>query len=223
MQSRSPSFLFVLTLLCLAFAHGGAAQVKTVEFLSPLDAEGKHDAAAARQSCFSFVTETAVCSKASDLYYGTLRKGDEWDWFQVMGAGSRNKIKKIGKKDWADEFKIPVVEPYAALKQGEQRRIVLDASGADGADGRPGTNGDGTVNYASNVVDKDLSQVDNRPKREKLKSDYDPYEKALVGNMYVMRVVDENNDFYVLFRVDELERGKRCKISWKRIEAPAEN
>lgn len=223
MQCRSLSLLFVLTLLGLAFAQNGAAQVKTVEFLSPLNAEGRYDRTAAQQSCFSFITETAVCSQASDLYYGMLRKNEDWDWFMAGGVGSRNKIRKIGKKDWTDEFEIPVVEPYAALKEGEQRLIVLDASGEDGENGRPGINGDGSINYASNVAGKDQSPIDNRPKRKKPKSDYEPYNKALVGNMYVMRVVDEKNDFYVLFRVDELERGKRCQISWKRVEAPSKN
>ncbi len=44
--------------------------------------------------------------------------------------------------------------------------------------------------------------------------------KAKVGYMYVMHVKDYQSDFYVLFRVDQLEQGEYCTISWKRIPAP---
>lgn len=47
------------------------------------------------------------------------------------------------------------------------------------------------------------------------------FAKAKIGQMYVMRVKDDEADFYVLFRVEELEQEKLCTISWKRIPAPA--
>jgi hypothetical protein len=43
--------------------------------------------------------------------------------------------------------------------------------------------------------------------------------KAKVGHMYLLRVVDDQADFYVLFRIEELEQGERCTISWMRRPA----
>ena len=44
--------------------------------------------------------------------------------------------------------------------------------------------------------------------------------KAKLGQIYAMHVKDDQSDFYVLFRVDQLEQGQYCTISWKRIPAP---
>jgi hypothetical protein len=38
--------------------------------------------------------------------------------------------------------------------------------------------------------------------------------------MYVLRVVDDAEDFYVLFRVESVVRGDNCTITWKRVPAP---
>ena len=207
--------------LLLLFTSAAAAQesngLKTVEFVSPIVAHGKFDHGPHVRTCFSFVTESSVCSKSSDLYYGHIRSGEDWDWFQAKGDGDRNRIKKLGRKDWTDELKIPVVEPYAALKEGERRTIYWDASGADGA---PGLNADGTV-ASSDAFE--FPKREREPRRKRAQSDYHPFEKAAAGAMYVMRVVDGRNDFYVLFRVEELERGRRCVISWKKIPAPAKD
>ncbi|MBI3652791.1 MAG: hypothetical protein HY231_17345 [Acidobacteria bacterium] len=46
--------------------------------------------------------------------------------------------------------------------------------------------------------------------------------KAKRGTMYLMRVKDAQTDFYVLFRVEDLQQAERCTISWKRIPAPKE-
>jgi hypothetical protein len=46
------------------------------------------------------------------------------------------------------------------------------------------------------------------------------FAKATVGNMYLMHVKDDEADFYVLFRVEKLEQGEHCTISWKRIPNP---
>jgi hypothetical protein len=46
------------------------------------------------------------------------------------------------------------------------------------------------------------------------------FAKASVGNMYLVHVKDDQADFYVLFRVERLEQGEQCTISWKRIPTP---
>ncbi len=44
--------------------------------------------------------------------------------------------------------------------------------------------------------------------------------KAVVGHLYVMHVKDSDSDFYVLFRVESIERVESCTISWKSTDAP---
>ncbi|MBV9926632.1 MAG: hypothetical protein JOZ96_16555 [Acidobacteria bacterium] len=47
------------------------------------------------------------------------------------------------------------------------------------------------------------------------------FAKAVAGHIYVVHVVDEGEDFYVLFRVESLVRGESCEITWKRVPAPS--
>jgi hypothetical protein len=44
--------------------------------------------------------------------------------------------------------------------------------------------------------------------------------KAKAGYMYVIHVKDNESDFYVAFRVEEVEQGKHCTISWKQVATP---
>jgi hypothetical protein len=44
--------------------------------------------------------------------------------------------------------------------------------------------------------------------------------KAIVGHMYAMHVKDNDSEFYVLFRVESIERGDNCTISWQMIPSP---
>ncbi len=44
--------------------------------------------------------------------------------------------------------------------------------------------------------------------------------KAVVGHIYVIHVKDTYFDFFALFRVEKLDRGESCTISWKRIGSP---
>lgn len=44
--------------------------------------------------------------------------------------------------------------------------------------------------------------------------------KAVVGHMYVVHILDRASDYYALLRVEALERGDNCTITWKVIPAP---
>lgn len=67
-----------------------------------------------------------------DLGYGMLRVNDDFDWFQVSGnQETRTAIRDLGALGWNDSFKVPVVEPFPLLKEGEQRVIVVNADGRD--------------------------------------------------------------------------------------------
>jgi hypothetical protein len=168
-----------------------------------------------------------------DLRYGAMYAGDDLDWFQSSFArGNRSVIKDLGEHDWSTWFEVSVVEPLAKLKPGEQRQITVDTSGADGADGAPGAPGatakqgadaDGVVRpqpISVTEVARPVPVTPSRPKRDG-KPKIDPlFVKAVIGHVYVIHVVDDSRDFYALFRVDALERGDYCTISWKLISDP---
>lgn len=46
------------------------------------------------------------------------------------------------------------------------------------------------------------------------------FAKVVLGHMYLIHVKDDTTDFYVMFRVEEFEQHKYCKISWRPIPAP---
>jgi hypothetical protein len=46
------------------------------------------------------------------------------------------------------------------------------------------------------------------------------FAKAKAGHMYLVHVKDAEADFYVLFRIEEMEQGNHCTISWKQIPTP---
>jgi hypothetical protein len=159
-----------------------------------------------------------------DVNYGSLYVSEEHDWLQVSTAkGVRSIIRDLGARDWADTFIVPYVEPFPILRESEQRRVTVDASGADGEDGEDGRDGedapslDGTPRLWPRRGDLDPPR---RPKRDGVPKVDPIFVKAVVGHMYVVHVVDDAHDFYVLFRVESLVRGDNCTISWKRVPSP---
>ena len=210
--------LFILVILAFSVfsqnEQSKTADLKTAELSSELGA-----------GCFSFIAESPSCGKISDLYFGPSPESKKFNWFRASGEGTRNRIERLGKKNWSDDFKVPVVEPYAKLRPGLQRDGFLSASATRGgslsvSQGTRNTGGQSTFDERTQTFRDAKSSSELPELRRNPKPDYDPFEKVVLGNMYVMRVVDENNDFYVLFRVDEFESGKRVKFSWKRIPAP---
>jgi hypothetical protein len=170
------------------------------------------------RALFSF--KTGAFGPDWDLNYGALYVNEEHDWFQVSTAeGVRSAFRDLGAHDWTDSFSVPVVEPFPKLKEGEERVVTVDASGADGADGvegAPAADADGVVRPRV----KPQTARPSRPKHDGVPKVDPIFVKAAVGHIYVIRVVDEDEDFYVLFRVDALARGDNCTISWKRVTPP---
>jgi hypothetical protein len=48
------------------------------------------------------------------------------------------------------------------------------------------------------------------------------FAKAVAGHIYAAHIKTSSADFYVLFRIEELEQGKECTISWKVVAEPEE-
>ena len=46
------------------------------------------------------------------------------------------------------------------------------------------------------------------------------FAKAELGHMYLVHVKDEMADFYVMFRVEDLEQNNHCTISWRLVPTP---
>jgi len=184
-----------------------------------------HDRTGAR-GCLRFQPDTQK-GPGCDVRYGTGRIGDEWDWLESSSAReSRSVIKDLGAYEWARLPKIPAVEPFPKLKPGEQRSFSIEAWGADGKDGWPGlqgrqgADGDGIVRTDPHEkIPPPAPPI--RPKRPAGVKVSPVLVKATVGHMYVIHVVDETRDFYVLFRIDKITRGDNCTISWQMVPAPS--
>lgn len=194
---------------------------------------------------FNFETASFVpFGKRWDLVYGALYAGEEHDWFQVsVDRTTRSAFRDLGELTWNDYFEVPTVEPFPKLKEGEERTIKVDTSGADGADGEPGAPA-GNVEAITLHPPQSMTQTPppveqpwltrtapapaapapaRREKRDGVPKIDPVFVKAVVGHMYVIHVVDGAADYYALFRVESLVRGDRCTISWKMIPAPVDS
>ena len=174
-------------------------------------------------SCAVFQPRSrGTATKLCDLRYGSLYAGEDHDWFDTLGK-SRSVVRDLGQLNWADKFTVPVVAALPELKPGETRTVTVDTSGADGAAGGepqhiPDIREDPNWTYRSNRP----STAGSRPPKNDGKPKIDPvFTKAVPGHLYVIHVVDELSDFYALFRVESLEKGDRCTLSWRLIPAPA--
>ena len=221
-------------LLCAANPSGVLAQQIRVEGSSPatlysvIKYRGEN-----RKGCLSLLTGVTYSSTGRnpcDLYYGMLYAGNEKDWFQSSAAmGNRSVIKDLGQLDWSATFKVPVVAPLPKLGPGEKRVFSVDTSGADGADGAPGRpgrrggnggNADRTQIYRPDDQAAAASMSATRPRNDGKPKVSSLWVKAVLGHLYVIHVVDDATDYYALFRVEALESGDNCTISWRLIPAP---
>ena len=202
------SIILSTALLVVAFATTTFAQTDPATLYSLNKYGSESNQEPKRSYCLDFKTgASAKRADPCDLRYGSLYAGEDWDWFQSSGhRGSRSVIKDLGPLTWNDDIKVSVVRPLPKLKPGETRNITVDTSGADGA---PGPD-DGVIRM----------RPVNGPKNDGVRKIDSKFVKAIVGHMYVARIVDESNDFYALFRVEALERGDSVLVSWKIIEGP---
>ena len=212
----------------LLVASNAAAQSGTATLYSPNRYKNEQ-----RDFCLDFKTGvSATLRDPCDLRYGLLYAGDDWDWFQGgLDRQSRGVIKDLGALKWESKFEVPVVAPRRKLLPGEQRTVTVDTSGADGADGAPGKPGapgqpgadaDGVVRQTTPAPEPTPApparkKNDGVPKIDPI------FVKAVMGHIYVAHIVNDKEDFYALFRVEAIERGDYCVVSWKVIEPPRAN
>lgn len=233
---RSISKVILTTLAGLVFAVPISAQ-EMATLYAPKSYNGDHG-----RAYFDFQTgQLAKRGAHWNLAYGLLRAGEDFDWFQSKAAlDDRSLIKDLGKLTWTDHFEVPLIEPLPKLKAGELRTINIDLSGANGANGANGSSGaagapgrrgeDGGArqtsaslpNYdAGTPPPRDPFPTGESPRPPKRKPKIDPiFVKAIVGHIYAIRVVNDHQDFYALFRVESLTRGDNVTISWRLAPSP---
>ena len=226
MTRRRLFLIFAILLLCIVPTILNAQQVGTLYSPEKYRNEPVY-------FCLNFQTGlSSSMNAACDLSYGLLGINKDFDWLQGSSAqGSRGVIKDLGSNTWTEDFKIPVIAALPRLKPGEQRQISIDVSGADGANGVKGADGEPSVNADDDSGRPELSpiaktrqrtlptpfQSSSRPEGKPKVDAF--FVKAIVGHMYVAHVVDDMSDYYALFRVDALEH-QTCSISWKLIPTP---
>lgn len=169
------------------------------------------DKGRAAQSCLDVTTlKYGRCPATNAIGYGN-RIGVNIDIFTLdIGRDSQSRILDLGKHEWNDGIEVPYVRPYAPLRAGETRKIIVNASGNRAPDGN--TYGNSTIaNQVKTARVKDGSEfADN----------YAPNVPAELGHMYVVRVLDASNDYYFLLRVDRVDRGTSVDISFKKVPSP---
>ena len=207
---------------------------KKVELLSGVREYGKriaHDPQRRLKSCFDLIRLDLGCWGPQPLGYGN-RIGDNWDIFATDGGGrdSRTRMIELGKYTWTDKFNIPEVEPWSELKPGEQRHIMINVSGRDGA---PGRNADGSyaaasgqrstkkakqsVSYADSPLSRQVTSNITMSGKSVRGDGFIPFHEVKLGYMYLVHVVNVGNDHYVLIRVEELVRGEKVVFSYFRF------
>lgn len=201
--------------------------IRKVELVSPWVTQGAklvHDNSRRPRSCFDLVRSEQVCDGAETLSYGN-RVGKNWDIFAISGGGdSQTRMVDLGQHKWSDAFTIPEIEPWAALKPGETRHVMINTSGADGA---PGRNADGsiasqssskkpvqTIDYANAPLTRQVTSTIRMGGKLEKSDNFTPLTEVKKEHMYLVRVVDSLNDHYILFRVDDVTRGEKVMLSY---------
>jgi hypothetical protein len=234
----------VNTFVCAQVQTPNKGELKTVEIYSPWDFSGERPKSSPElraKSCLDLLLLERRCGATHSISYGD-RLGKNWDIFDV--EGSQTRMIDLGEYKWTDKFEVPVIRPWAKLKPGEGRQITLNTSGGrgadgrDGADGLPGMNGDGTYDdslpiatlprkprpgtegYGNKPVAQQVSSKVKAASGVERPDDYNPLAEARKGHMYAIRLVDPENDYYMLMRVDDIVRGTKVTISFRKMDVP---
>jgi len=211
-----------------------ATKIGKAELVSPWIVNGTkatYDKTIQGRSCLNLVDLEQVCNGAETVSYGD-RIGDHLDIFAVSGrGGSQTRMIDLGAHSWTDNFTIPEVEPWPALKPGERRNIIINTSGANAGSGK-NKNGDNPktdstkksekpdkldqkVDYAHSPLDRQVTSTISVQGKAAAKPDsYTPVIEVRSGHMYLVHVVNSGDDHYVLLRADDIIRGEKVSVSF---------
>ena len=188
----STRLLLPLALLCVTGAAGFATHAQqTVTLHAPHDREtGKYSE---RRSWFSF--EFGVVGKAD-----RGAAGDQWDiGYGFLNVNGEDFIQVAhGREDRG------VIKDLGALTWADDFEVPVLAPLPVVPEGQQRVIG---VNASAGKADH-WSRTNG------------VFAKAVVGHIYAVRVKDDDSDFYALFRVESIEQGRSCTISWRLASAP---
>ena len=134
-----------------------------------------------------------------DLIYGnmTMNYGNDWyrDWLVVRDP--RSIVCDLGEKNWGDFRRTPTF-PWKnwRIPLPLNSPMVFDAS-------------------AGKQVDTPDAKKSVTPHRQSV--------MVRAGHMYLMRVMRERSETYVMFRVESLTPGDNCVLSWKKVPPPEDD
>jgi hypothetical protein len=182
------------------------------------------------RNCLDLVDLEQYCNGAETVDYGD-RIGDHWDIFAISGrAGSRTRMIDLGVHTWSDNFTIPEVEPWPALKPGERRSITINTSGANGTPGRDADTRDSNkkpkhnsgnaersdqkVDYAHAPLSRQVTSTISVQGKAAKPDSFSPVTEVNLGHMYLIHVVNSSDDHYVLLRADNVVRGEKVSVSF---------
>lgn len=182
------------------------------------------------RNCLDLVDFEQDCSGAEKVDYGD-RIGDHWDIFAISGrADSRTRMIDLGVHTWSDNFTVPEVEPWPALKPGERRSITINTSGANGTPGRNADardsnkkskhnsayseRSDQKVDYAHAPLNRQVTSTISVQGKVAKPDSYSPVTEVKPGHMYLVHVVNSSDDHYVLLRADNIVRGEKVSVSF---------
>jgi hypothetical protein len=204
--------------------------IRKAELVSPWIVSGTkttYDKTIQGRSCLNLVDLEQVCNRAETVSYGD-RIGDHWDIFAVSGSmDSRTRMIDLGAHTWKNNFTIPEVEPWPALKPGERRNIIVNASGADAGPGKNDKRAKDSVNtkdksgkvdqkvdYAHAPLDRQVTSTISVQGKAPKPDSYTPTTEVKSGHMYLIHVVNSGDDHYVLLRADDIVRGEKVNVSF---------
>jgi hypothetical protein len=226
----------VLTISAAAIAQ--SANAGTVTLKSPF--KYKHDVS---RALFDFeLQQVAKPGERWDIGYGSTYSQADHDWLMTSLA-SRSVIRDLGKHTWLDQLTVRAIDPLPVLQPGERRVVTINTSGVAAKTPGPsvtsGTAGDPGIGDSFDRTRRFEGTASTRPMRDSserivptpgpvsrpmeprvITKGFNPFIEAIPGHLYEMHVVDNQRDFYVLFRVETVTRGDNCTLSWKVIPAP---
>jgi hypothetical protein len=173
------------------------SELKTVELYSPWRVAGVtswNDPALHEKSCFDLLLLERRCGGSQMMSYGN-RINKHWDIFSILDSGdSLTRMVDLGKYNWGDKFDVAAIKPWPELKPGENRTLVVKGSLFKEKGGKN-----------AKSTDPDT---------------YQPFTEATKGHMYAVHVVDLRYELYLLIHADDVVRGTKVTISFKKLGEP---
>ncbi len=140
----------------------------------------------AGRALFDFRTGRYGTKAGWDLDYGSMYINSDLDWFKASTFGkNRHVLRDLGPHDWSDDFEVPVLTPRPDSLGTKEHPIRVNASAGE------------YEKWVRQAAQEGIMV------------------KAVVGHMYALHAKNSESDYYVLFRVESIERGNHCTISWR--------